>query len=286
MRSLTIAAVQPHAFRGQEEQRNVDQAAHAIDEAAAAGARLVTFPEGYPGPYYGGIEYDADEVLCERARAHRVHVVYGRLEYGWDGRYLCTLRLIDSDGEVAGVYSRVQVPPAHVNEVLFDKDLVCGTVDDLVVHETEVGNIGLLMCSEVYSPELARVLALKGADILVYPIGGLIYELTATWKTMIWARAIENLVYVVATQNVYGCEDAVGMIAGPEAVLTESTRPGILYATLDLDRLRFLRDQDQRLDLPMPYRVIPGLLRWRRPELYGTLLDPVAAKGAREEVID
>jgi predicted amidohydrolase len=274
MGAVTLAAVQPMAYRGDEEYRNVDRALSYIDEARAAGAHIISFPEGYPGPYNGRLTYDPDEQIRERARTNGIYVVYSRLEPSpQDPNYFhCILRLIDRHGDVLGSYRRLQTTPPHVNEVLFGKDLVPGPEEDLVVYETEIGNLGLLICSEVYSPELARVLTLKGADILFYPIGGLIYELTDTWKTMIWARAIENLVYVAATQNLYGCEEGVGMIAGPEQVLAESKRPGMLLATVDLDRLQELRDLDQRLDLPMPYRVIPGLLRWRRPELYGELV--------------
>jgi predicted amidohydrolase len=274
MRSVTLAAVQPLAFRGAEEHKNIQRALSYMDEAAAAGAQIISFPEGYPGPYYGELTYDPDDQIRERAHAHGMYVVYSRLETAPDdpNYYYCILRLIDRNGDVLGSYRRLQTTPTHVNDVLFGKDLVRGPEEDLVVYETEVGNLGLLICSEVYSPELARVLTLKGADILFYPIGGLIYELTDTWKTMIWARAIENLVYVAASQNLYGCEEGVGTIAGPEQVLAQSKQPGMLLARLDLDRLQELRDLDQRLDLPMPYRVIPGLLRWRRPELYGELV--------------
>jgi predicted amidohydrolase len=273
MRSVTLAAVQPLAFRGEEEYKNVERALAYIDEAAAGGAQIIAFPEGYPGPYYGQLTYDPDEQIRERARARGIYVVYSRLEAAPadPDYYYCILRLIDRNGDVLGSYRRLQTTPTHVNDVLFGKDLVPGPEEDLVVYETEIGNLGLLICSEVYSPELARVLTLKGADILFYPIGGLIYELTDTWKTMIWARAIENLVYVAATQNLYGCEEGIGTIAGPEQIVAQSKRPGMLLATLDLERLQELRDLDQRLDLPMPYRVIPGLLRWRRPELYGEL---------------
>jgi predicted amidohydrolase len=280
-----IAAIQPLTFRGDDEERNVGVALAAIAQAAAAGAQLVTFPEGYPGPYSGRLGYDPDDAIGAEARAHGVHVVHSRLEPADDGRrYFLILRLVGPDGQTIGTYTRVQVPPTHVNEVLFGKDLVAGDEAELAVYETAIGRIGLLLCSEVYCPELARVLTLRGADILVYPVGGMIYELAATWKTMIWARAIENLVYVAATQNIYGCEDGIGMVAGPELVLAESTVPGMLLADLDLDRLEELRALDQRLDLPMPYRVIPGLVRWRRPELYGELVEQSAseASGAGE----
>jgi hypothetical protein len=53
--------------------------------------------------------------------------------------------------------------------------------------------------------------------------------------------------------------------------LCESHEPGILSAVLDLDRVRWLRDTDEELIVPAPYRTIPGVLKWRRPELYGQL---------------
>ncbi len=276
-RQVTIAAVQPKTFRGTDEVKNVDHALEYIDEAADAGAQIVSFPEGYPGPYYGGLSYDADERLCERACARSVYVVCSRLEHAEGDRYILTLRLIDPAGEVIGVYERVQVPSSSVNRGLFGKDLVAGSVENLKVYETEVGNIGLLICSEVYSPELARVLALRGADMLFYPVGGLIYEQMETWQTMIWARAIENHVYVASTQNIYGRESGVGMIAGPEEILAKSAKAGILFATLDLDRLRELREGQEVLAMPNPYATVPGLLRWRRPELYAELIRAQAA---------
>ena len=81
--------------------------------------------------------------------------------------------------------------------------------------ETRLGRIGMLVCSELYVPELSRVLALKSADLIVYPAGGEINELLPGWRTLVWARAIENLVYTSATQNLYGDEEGVGTIGGP-----------------------------------------------------------------------
>jgi len=63
----------------------------------------------------------------------------------------------------------------------------------------------------------------------------------------------------------------IAMIASPERVLCESHEPGLLSAVLDLDRIRWLRETDEELIVPAPYRTIPGVLKWRRPELYGAL---------------
>ena len=269
---IKIAAVQPLTFRGNEEVRNVDQAVEYVREAVAEGAAIVSFPEGYPGPYYGELSYDPYPPLREAARAGGVHIICSRLEHGPRDTYILNARLIDPGGEVLGVYERVQVPSSSINRGLFGKDLTEGSADTLRVYDTEVGRIGMLMCSEVYSPELARVLALKGAEIVFYPAGGLIYEQMETWQTMIWARAIENHMYVVSTQNIYTIERGVGMIAGPESILGRSTEPGIIYGTVDLDRLQMLREGEEVLALPYPFATVPGLLRWRRPELYGELV--------------
>ena len=274
MRTVTVAAAQPQTHRGADEIRNVDRALEYIDEAADAGAQIISFPEGYPGPYYGALDYCPDEEISNKARERSMFVIHSRLEETeLEDKYALLLRLVDPNGNLRGTYQRVQVPSTRLNRLLFGKDLKPGSESDLAVYETEIGNIGLLICSEVYSPELSRILTLKGADMIFYPVGGLIYEMMASWKTMVRARAIENLIYVVSTGNIYGREQGMGTIVGPEEILAESAKPGLLVAELDLDRLDELRDDDEPGELPYPSETVPGLIRWRRPELYGTLLD-------------
>jgi 5-aminopentanamidase len=89
---------------------------------------------------------------------------------------------------------------------------------------------------------------------------------------MVWARAIENLVYTTAVQNIYSADErGVGTIASPEAVVASATGADMLVADVDTDRLAFLRERDERIEFPKPYHTPPGLMRWRRPELYGEL---------------
>ena len=127
--------------------------------------------------------------------------------------------------------------------------------------------------SEVYSPELSRALAVQGADIIVYPAGGGQGDLIPTWQTVVGARAIENIVYTGASQNIYEpYERGLGIVAGPEGVLATRADAGMLIADLDLDKLEFLRGEDEKIEVPRRYRTVPGLLRWRRPELYAQYL--------------
>ena len=161
-------------------------------------------------------------------------------EFG-DGIYHLALQLISPGGEVKGLYRRSHPNPPGVEQFLMPGKTI-GPGEEIPVFETDRGNFGLQICSELWLPEISRIQALKGADVLFAPIGGCLYELIPSWRILVQARAIENLAYVVVSQNIWGKEDGLGMIAGRRASLAESKEPGVIVADLDLDRLAWLRD--------------------------------------------
>lgn len=275
---VTVAAVQPLTYR-EREQRNVQVALKYIDEAADKGAKIISFPEGYPGPYRGPIVYSALEDLSAKAKERRVYVIAGCVEkaepyerQGIKNVFFLSQKIIGPKGKLLGTYSRVQTSMPEVDRFLM-ADKIIAPGEELRIYKTEYGNLGFLICSEIWCPELARVLALDGADIIFAPIGGAIYEIYDRWKILLQARATENHVYIVAPQNLFGMEDGLGSIVGPEEILAESKKPGVITAKLDLDRLKWLREHTQRMEIPKPYKSIPGMLRYRRPELYKKLTD-------------
>jgi predicted amidohydrolase len=271
---MRLAAVQPRSHSGADEHLNATEALEWMDRAADAGADLVVFPEGYPGPTNPANSYDAFSPLAERAEQRGLHVVAGRIEPAPDGRFYVVLHLIDDQGATVGVYRRTSPPGPYVYRDLdiWQVDYVEGDAPPRAFR-TRLGTIGMLVCSEVYVPELSRILALQDADLIVYPAGGAINELLPTWRTLLWARAIENLVYTSASQNLYAPhEEGVGQIAAPEGVLATSRDAGLVVADLDMDRLEYLRSQDERIEFPKPYSAIPGVMRWRRPEIYRSLV--------------
>jgi predicted amidohydrolase len=280
--SITIAAIQPRSETGSREHENADAAVDWIHRAADAGADLVVFPEGYPGPTNPANDYSGGDRLRDAARVHRIHVVAGAIEPSADGRHRVTLSLIDDHGEVLHTYRRTTPPGPYVYRDIDAWAFDYAEADEVPrVIETRLGSIGMLVCSELYVPELSRLLAIEGADVILYPAGGAINELLPGWRTLVWARAIENLVYTSATQNLYGDEEGVGTIAGPEGVLASSAGEGMLVARLDLDRLAWLRAEDEHIVFPKPYATIPGVLRWRRPELYRALTAPARGEVTR-----
>ena len=118
------------------------------------------------------------------------------------------------------------------------------------------------------------VLALRGAEIILSPAGGGFTSLTENWQTIVRARAMENLCYVAMTNNIWRDEVGAAMIAGPEYVAVSSGTEELLLANLDLDRVEWLRSNDDSMVEPKGFSSIPGLLRARRPELYEELVKP------------
>ncbi len=113
---------------------------------------------------------------------------------------------------------------------------------DYPVFDTVHGKVGLAMCSEVYMPEVTRALALRGAELIFMPAGIEKHRLWPTWRTLIFARAIENLAIVVTTQNLFDhAQRGLAMVAAPEEILFESTAAGMSVVDVSLDRVRYLR---------------------------------------------
>jgi predicted amidohydrolase len=282
--TFRLAAIQPHTFSGDEEKKNVELAVHWMKRASDAGADLVLFPEGFPGPTNPENQYNAVETLRNMARILKLHVVAGGLEQTTEKKYHVVSYLIDDTGALVGTYRRTTpIGPYIYRDIpAWNFDYQESSDPPQVLH-TRLGRLGILMCSEVYVPELSRILALQGADLILYPAGGAINELLPTWRTMVWARAIENLVYTAAVQNLYADdEQGVGTIAAPELVVAAAEGEEMLLAEIDTERLAFLRARDEHIEFPKPYTTIPGVMKWRRPEIYQALVSKVALPSETE----
>src|SRR5215468_4136 len=96
-------------------------------------------------------------------------------------------------------------------------------------------------------------------------------KLWATWRALIWARAIENLAIVVTTQNLFDhSERGLAMVASPEEILFESTIAGTAVVDVNLERLRYLRATRDQVGSSETCAAKQGVLgpQWQRPELY------------------
>ena len=269
---IRLAVVQPHARPAPEAELAVIDAVGHVGDAAAAGAEIVLFPEGYPGPLRVESSFDAAGALAAAAREHRCAVCWSRIERGGDGLHRKVAYVHGPDGEQALRYVRAHPATGDVHPVLSGTALAPG--DGFGLCEVAGVRVGVMICSELWIPEVARVLALRGAELLLGPAGGGFGEVADNWRLVARVRAIENNCYVGMTQNLFGDEDGSALIAGPEGIVADGPRDALVVGDVDLARVRWMRATDDSMAKPKPFRALPGQLRARRPELYGELAAP------------
>lgn len=272
--SFEVAVVQPLTAYGEGSREvNLERARQYVLEAARRGAKIVCLPETYPGEWRKPVRWTPAAELAEIAREAGVYLIGGFCEPVDEEGARCymTEALFDPDGREVGRYRRTT--PAHdpwiyKGGTYWDVDWT--KADELPVFETELGKIGILICSEVYVPELSRILALQGAELVFMPAGVPKGTLFDTWRTLMWARAIENLMYTATCQNLKRESDqGMAMICSPERIVVESTHAGVYIGTVDLERIRWLREEQDRWVQPFPWYTKPGIFRdWRRTELF------------------
>ncbi len=273
--TFRIAVVQPISHRPPDDEKNVADALRALERAAGEGADFVCFPESYPGPWRMPAAYDPIPALADAAAKYGVHAVFGSIE-PIDAKSATAYNLTVMafpDGRAPARYRRSHPngPWIYTGGKTWEFQYVAG--DDYPVFDTVHGKVGLAMCSEVYMPEVTRALALRGAELIFMPAGIDKRRLWTTWRTLIFARAIENLAIVVTTQNLFDhAERGLAMVAAPEDILFESSAAGISMVDVSLDRVRYLRGTRDELGSSQNCGAKQGVLgpQWQRPELYDT----------------
>lgn len=266
-----IAVVQTNTFlEANEQKKNIERAKEYVVQAADQGAKFICFPESYPGPWKAPLNFSPIEPLEEVASKNGVYIIAGAFcpVPGNPSKGYASEVLIGPNGLI-GRYNRTipKGPWLYKGGRFWDFDYQ--EDDELPVFDTPFCKVGLLLCSEVYSPELSRILALKGAEIIFLPAGICKYELHETWRNLIWARAIENLAYTATCQNIFAAEHGLAMICSPEEIVIESTKSGIFTAECDLGRIRWLREEKDQASIPLPFKAKPGVLRdWRNSSLF------------------
>ena len=157
---------------------NLDASIRGIREAASRGAELVLLPELHRGPYFCQTEetcgFDlaepipgpTTELLSSVTRALGVVLVASLFEKRAPGIYHNTAVVFERDGTMAGKYRKMHIPddPGYYEKFYFTPgDLGFSPIS------TSVGSLGVLVCWDQWYPEAARLMALAGADILLYP---------------------------------------------------------------------------------------------------------------------
>ena len=262
--------------------QNMQHLATKIRELAKQGAELIVLQELHNSLYFCQVEHvdnfdlaepipgPSTEFFGNLAKELGVVIVTSLFERRAPGLYHNTAVVLDKDGTLAGKYRKMHIPddPAYYEKFYF-------TPGDLGFHpiQTSVGRLGVLVCWDQWYPEAARLMALQGADLLIYPtaIG---YESSDTpdeqerqrmaWQTVQRGHAVANGLPVV-TVNRVGLEPdpskqtngiqfwGTSFVAGPQGeLLFEAPKDQEVATIVDVDMQRseqvrrwwpFLRDR-------------------------------------------
>lgn len=258
-RHLTVGVVQ---LNTQEDvQANIAEALSGIDRAVKMGARFVSLPETwtYLGRSKGEtaaaevIPGELAQVLADKAREHSIWLHAGSmLEKVADHDKLYNTTLVFSPtGDICARYRKIH---------LFDADLAGHAAyresdttepgDEIVTFEMDGVRVGLAICYDLRFPELFRLLALRGCEILMVPAAFTMSSGRDHWEPLLRARAIENQAFVVAAAQV-GQHPPERMCYGRSLVIDPwgvvvaqaSDAPMVITAELDLDQPKRVREQ-------------------------------------------
>ena len=280
MRTLKIGILQQHNVADRTD--NMMRLAKGIEDLAKRGAQLIVLQELHNSLYFCQVEdvnnFDLAEPIPgpstgfygELAKQFGVVIVTSLFEKRAPGLYHNTAVVIEKDGTIAGKYRKMHIPddPAYYEKFYF-------TPGDLGFHpiETSVGKLGVLVCWDQWYPEAARLMALQGAEILIYPTAiGYADEDTPeeqqrqreAWTTIMRGHAVANGLPVIAVNRVGFEPDpsnqtpgiqfwGSSFIAGPQGELfyrASEKEEESLVVELDLERCEqvrrwwpFLRDR-------------------------------------------
>lgn len=245
-RELKAAAIQFN-IRLADIDTNVAHVRQALARVAGQGCRLAVLPEmwstGFAYKELNELARRTPETVEEMGRLSREFdlVLVGSLPEP-DGDHVCNTAYVLDRGRLAGKYRKI-----HLFSLMNEDRAFTGGNQWLVV-DTSVGRIGVFICYDLRFPELARRLAVEGAEILVVP-GEWPKPREEHWRALLKARAIENQLFVIASNccGVVGKLDFFGssLIIGPKGEFLaeggyEATE---LTATLDFEELATWRQQ-------------------------------------------
>ncbi|HEY5999482.1 MAG TPA: nitrilase-related carbon-nitrogen hydrolase [bacterium] len=248
MRKIKLAIVQPALAEG-ECAANWRAARAALERAGATGADLVVLPE----MWLTGYAYRRLPELAERtpeslgrvgalAKKYGYFVVGSWAERDGAGRLANTACIVGPDGRVCARYRKVHL----FGPMREDRHFVAGRA--ACVAELEIGVVGLALCYDLRFPEQARKMALRGAELLVYPSQWPEVRL-GHFHTLLAARAIENQLFTVGVNRAgrsvsvqFGGGSAV---VGPRGEVLAQLGPeeGFAEVEIDLDEIAATREQ-------------------------------------------
>jgi predicted amidohydrolase len=257
---------------------NLERAEGLVARAAAGGADVVVLPEKWNAigdrdtlvrhaeALEGG---ESMAAMSEWARRHGITLVGGSITERREGREKLsnTCVVFDPDGSAAAVYRKIHLFDVEVGGHLYRESEAEEAGDVPVAVEAEGWTVGLTICYDLRFPELYRILALHGAELVAVPSNFTLFTGKDHWHVLLRARAIENQCYVVAAAQTgetrpgrpsYGRS----LVVDPWGIVVAQAPDEETVISAELDRERVA---ELRRALPSLYSRRPDAYRWPAP---------------------
>jgi len=272
-----VAAIQMAS--GPNVKANLEEAEKLIKTAVQQDAKLIVLPENFA--IMGLSEVDKvtiaepfgegpiQQFLAQQASKHGIWIVGGTvpIESGVTGKVYSACLLYNDSGEVVARYDKIHLFDVVLedNDESYNESETIESGDDVVVVDTPFGKLGLAICYDLRFPELFRAMADVGMEVCVLPSAFTSLTGKAHWESLLRARAIENLCYVIAPDqggyHISGREThGDSMIVDPWGVVLNRLPhgTGVVVSDIDLEKLRKTRKnfpalQHKRLDCKISY---------------------------------
>jgi deaminated glutathione amidase len=207
---LRIACVQLNS--GSVKADNIEKAERLVARAAAAGADVVVLPEKWNAigsadtlranaePLEGG---ESVEAMAAWSRRHGITLVGGSITEIRPGREKLSnsCPVFDPSGELVAVYRKIHMFDVEVGGHVYRESEAEEPGEETLVCEVEGWRLGLSVCYDLRFPELYRILALEGAELVTVPAAFTLYTGKDHWELLLRARAVENQCYVAAANE-------------------------------------------------------------------------------------
>jgi agmatine deiminase len=270
-----------------DKDENLKKAIAMTEEAVSKGAKIVILPELFAGPYFCIVPKDSgalkmaepipgrvSEALSALAKRLKIVLIGGSIYEISKGKRYNTSCVFGPDGKTLGTYRKTHIPhdPGFYEQDYF------GSGNELIkVHETPYGKIAVGICYDQWFPEYARIAALAGASLIVYPtaigdnptVAPADPKVKENWEQM-WraaqvGHAAANCVYVAAVNRV-GDEGKTHFFGGSFVADPNAT---LLVKGDDTEQVLFAD-----IDMAYPQKVQESwrFLLERRPDLYGDII--------------
>ena len=254
---LRVACVQINSSPSKAD--NLERMESLVARAAATGADLVLLPEKWNGLGSHQILRDVAELLDGGetveamgtwSRTHGITLVGGSIAERRDGheKLSNTCVVFDPEGEIAAVYRKIHMFDVEVGGVVYRESDSEEPGDRPVSCEVEGWRLGLTVCYDLRYPELYRILAVEGAELVTVPAAFTLYTGKDHWEILLRARAVENQCYVLAA-NQWGVVEGKASfgrssIVDPWGVVLAQAadEDGVITAELDRAHLERIRN--------------------------------------------